>query len=71
MDFINDDGEAVYDSEGNPEKVQDFDWHQQGRVGWFGFKSDEMSDEAWVEKLIELLKAQDPDARLVYIDFHI
>jgi hypothetical protein len=68
---VNEQGEAVYDSEGNEELVEDWTWHQQGRMGWFGMKSDEMGPEVWVEKLIEILKEQDQDARLVYIDFHI
>jgi len=63
--------EVTYDSDGNVEQVDDFEWITKGRMGWWGMHTDEFTDEQWVESLIKILDVQDPEARLVYIDFHI
>lgn len=48
-----------------------YEWHQQGRMGWFGIKSDEVSESEWLDKLEEILSGLNPNDKLVYIDFHI
>jgi len=48
-----------------------YEWHTAGRMGWFGMKSDDMSEIQWVEKLIEVLADRDENDYLIYIDFHI
>lgn len=48
-----------------------YEWVTKGRMGWWGMKTDDMTNEQWVEQLIATLDKQDPEARIVYIDFHI
>lgn len=48
------------------------EWIAQGRVGWFGTFDDEgTSEEAWLKQALAVLKAQDQNAKVFYIDFHI
>lgn len=48
------------------------EWIAQGRVGWFGTFDDEgNSEEAWLEQALDVLKAQDQNAKVIYVDFHI
>lgn len=49
----------------------DFEWIERGSMGWWGMHTDEFTDEQWIEALIKILDTQDPESRLVYIDFHI
>lgn len=46
-------------------------WHEIGETGWWGMRHDAMTEAEWVDLAIELLSAEDPNARVVYIDFHI
>lgn len=54
------------------QKEDDYEWVEQGSVGWFGtFDDGDNSEESWVEKTLEVLKTQDQNAKVFYIDFHI
>jgi hypothetical protein len=46
-------------------------WHEIGSTGWFGFRSDAMTEAEWVEVAIKALGAEDAAASVYYIDFHI
>lgn len=48
-----------------------YEWHTQGRMGWFGMSAEDYTPEQWVEKLIEILADKNEDDYLVYIDFHL
>lgn len=48
-----------------------YEWNTTGRMGWFGASTEDMTPQQWVEKLIEILDAHQPDNYLIYIDFHI
>ncbi len=64
--------EAVYEADGSPTLVDDFEWVERGTVGWWGsFRDESGGDIAWVERLIAALDKFEDDSRLVYIDFHI
>lgn len=46
-------------------------WHRAGRMGWFGMKSDDMTERDWIVKSIEILTAKDAEDFIVFVDFHI
>lgn len=48
----------------------DGEWHQQGRMGWFGMSSDDMSDATWADYIRTLLRKH-PDATVIVCDCHI
>jgi hypothetical protein len=48
----------------------DGQWHQRGRMGWWGMASDEKADDAWAQEVRQLLQTY-PDALAVTCDLHI
>lgn len=48
----------------------DGQWHEKGRMGWWGMTSNEKEDEAWADEVQRLLLAH-PDALAVTCDLHI
>lgn len=48
----------------------DGEWHSQGRMGWWGHSSDELSDEAWLERCRSLVSAN-LNCRAVACDLHV
>jgi hypothetical protein len=46
-------------------------WTEKGSMGWWGMHSDTHDDEAWLDKLEEVLKSVPPTSTVWYIDFHI
>lgn len=67
--IVTKDTELAEDTE--TKQLTGYEWHTAGQMGWFGMKSDEMSEIQWVEKLIEILADRDENDYLIYIDFHI
>lgn len=51
--------------------VYNGEWYQKGTMGWFGFSSDEMSQEEWNNKVTELIDSLTDDTRLTMVDCHI
>lgn len=49
----------------------DGEWHEIGKCGWFGSRSDDRSEREWVEELYALLRKESLDSQVVFIDFHI
>lgn len=49
----------------------DGEWHERGRMGWFGMVSDEQESDTWDAKLKELIEAVEADDWLVVVDVHI
>lgn len=47
----------------------DGEWHAQGRMGWFGCSSDELSDDDWLERVRSLVSAN-LDTLAVACDLH-
>lgn len=50
--------------------VLDGEWHEQGKMGWFGMSSDEMSEEDWKAYWEKHLK-ENPNHLVVAVDCHI
>lgn len=48
-----------------------FEWLEIGSTGWWGMRSDDMSEDNWLVTMHEALSKLDPQSRMVYIDFHI
>lgn len=49
----------------------DGEWHEQGRMGWFGMASNEKDPDAWDVEFMELLAKVADDDWLVVVDVHI
>lgn len=49
----------------------DAQWIKQGDVGWFGIFNSNGSEDEWIDTLLAITEDLDPQAKLVYIDFHI
>lgn len=47
------------------------DWHERGRMGWFGITSDEKDVADWRSAVLGLIANEDPEAIVVAVDFHI
>lgn len=54
---------AVLDSAG--------EWHEKGRMGWFGMVADEAEPDAWNARHKELVDAAADDDWLIVVDVHI
>jgi hypothetical protein len=50
---------------------KDGEWHEQGRMGWFGMASNEKSDGEWEYELNALVDKVDPHDWIVLVDVHI
>lgn len=51
--------------------VKDGKWYQQGKMGWFGMSTDEMTEDQWNEQLKQMI-AELPDDTIISIyDCHI
>lgn len=48
----------------------DSNWHQQGEMGWFGFTSEEMTDEQWEKHVLATIEKYG-DHTAVVVDCHI
>ena len=51
--------------------TSDGTWHEIGRTGWWGMRSDSMSEGEWVQHALDALAAEQDDSVVYYIDFHI
>ncbi len=51
--------------------VKDGNWYERGKMGWWGMASDEMSQQEWNVKILELLNDLDPEQWLTNVDCHI
>lgn len=51
--------------------LKDGNWYQKGKMGWFGMSSDEITEEEWNQKFIELFESLDNDTLLSVVDCHI
>lgn len=51
--------------------VKDGEWYQRGEMGWFGTSSNEMDEDEWADKSMELIKGLPEDTRLTVVDCHI
>jgi hypothetical protein len=49
----------------------DGEWHEQGRMGWFGMVSDEQEPDEWDAKLKQLVEDVADEDWLVVVDVHI
>ncbi|QWY82820.1 hypothetical protein PP641_gp080 [Arthrobacter phage SilentRX] len=49
----------------------DGEWHERGRMGWFGMVSDEQEPDVWDTQLKELIEKVDANDWLVVVDVHI
>lgn len=49
----------------------DGEWHERGRMGWWGMVSDEQEPDAWDAQLKDLIESVDADDWLVVVDVHI
>lgn len=50
---------------------EDFEWFRQGATGWFGMRSEDMTDLEWSKFMVGELLKQPTDSRVYYVDFHI
>jgi hypothetical protein len=48
----------------------DGQWHEWGRLGWWGTMSEEKSESEWEEQFKELLR-EHPDSVAVLVDYHV
>lgn len=51
--------------------VKDRQWYQKGEMGWFGMSSDEMTQDEWDKKFMELFDSLPDDTMLTVVDCHI
>lgn len=51
--------------------VKDRQWYQKGEMGWFGISSDEMTQDEWNEKFMELFDELPDETMLTVVDCHI
>lgn len=51
--------------------VKDGQWHERGKMGWWGCVSDEQDHDAWCAKVSELLDGLPPDTLVTMVDCHI
>jgi hypothetical protein len=49
----------------------DGEWHEQGRMGWFGMVSDEQPADEWDQRLKQLVEDVADEDWLVVVDVHI
>lgn len=46
-------------------------WREAGHVGWFGYRSEDMTAAQWVDLMIATLAGEPADAVVYYVDLHI
>lgn len=51
--------------------VKNGEWFAQGRMGWFGMSSDDVSSEDWAAEMIKMIRALPEDEFITVIDCHI
>ena len=51
--------------------LKDGEWIGKGEMGWFGMSNDEVSDEEWAGKLLQLIEELPDDTLLTLVDCHI
>jgi hypothetical protein len=51
--------------------VKDGQWHEQGKMGWFGLVSEEKAEGVWVEEFNKLLEDLPGHTLLTVVDCHI
>ena len=49
----------------------DGDWHQKGKMGWFGCSSDEMSEEEWKKEALKIYRQHEGKYVGIGLDCHI
>lgn len=50
---------------------RDGQWHEKGRMGWFGMVADEQEQQVWDDQLTALVDKVEADDWLVVVDVHI
>lgn len=51
--------------------VIDGTWYEKGEMGWWAMVSNEIPDDEWDKKFLELVKGLPEDSEVYNIDFHI
>ena len=51
--------------------VKDGKWHQKGQMGWFGMRSNEMSQDQWNKIVNDMLDALPDEEMVTLVDCHI
>ena len=51
--------------------VIDGEWHESGRMGWFGMSSDDVDPEVWQKKVEETILGLDGERWISVVDCHI
>lgn len=49
----------------------DGEWHESGRMGWWGMVSDKKDEDKWAEEVAQVLKECKPDDTISIYDLHI
>jgi len=51
--------------------VKDYEWHEQGQMGWWGMSSNDKDEKVWSDELDRLIAECDDDEILTVVDCHI
>lgn len=51
--------------------VKDGKWYEKGKMGWWGMSSDEVTQEEWNDKFMELINSVPEDTQFTIVDCHI
>lgn len=51
--------------------VIDGEWVEKGEMGWFGMTANEMSNDEWNKKMMEIMERLPSDSECYLVDFHI
>lgn len=51
--------------------LKDGQWYQRGEMGWWGMATDKMDEDAWFQKVSELIDGLPDDTVLSLVDCHI
>jgi hypothetical protein len=49
----------------------DGEWHGQGKMGWWGTSEDDESDQAWYERVLELVRENAGGRVAIAVDCHV
>lgn len=51
--------------------VKDSEWYSKGKMGWWGMSSDEVEQDEWDQKMLELIESVPDDTLFTLVDCHI
>jgi len=51
--------------------VKDYEWHEQGQMGWWGMSSNDKDGKVWSDELDKLIAECDEDEIITVVDCHI